>query len=154
MGEIASWYQLHTSLPSRSTLHICQKFQWTSKQLLKVCVIQISCRTSFFVVGMIFSLFHGHNSFCTVQCILGQQLLFKRKHRSVVPIHSHVHRKLRSLTWSLGQKKRFKFAIMLFLSSRRHSREERNGFVKEAYVVKYQGQVSVCLRVFAGFFCP
>ena len=37
---------------------------------------------------------------------------------------------------------------------RRRSREERNGFVKEAYVVKYQGQVSVCLRVFAGFFCP
>ena len=31
--EIASWYQLHTSFPSRSTLHICQKFQWTSKQL-------------------------------------------------------------------------------------------------------------------------
>ena len=41
---------------------------------------------------------------------------------------------------------------MLFLSSRRRSREERNGFVKEVYVVKYQGEVSVCLRVFAGSF--
>ena len=53
---------------------------------------------------------------------------------------------------SLGRKKWFKFAIMLFLSSRRRSREERNGFVKEVYVVKYQGEVSVCLRVFAGSF--
>ena len=32
-SPIASWYQLHTLLPSRSTLHICQKFQWTSEQL-------------------------------------------------------------------------------------------------------------------------
>ena len=29
-------------------------------------VIQISCRTYFFVVGMIYSHFHRHNSFCTV----------------------------------------------------------------------------------------
>ena len=42
----------------------------------------------------------------------------------------------------------------MFLSRRRCSREERNGFVKEAYVVKYQGQVSNCLHVFAGFFSP
>ena len=55
---------------------------------------------------MIFSLFHGHNSFCTVQCILGQQLLFKRKHRSVVPIHGHVHRKLHSLTRGLSDRKK------------------------------------------------
>ena len=55
---------------------------------------------------MIFSLFYRHNSFCTVQCILGQQLLFKRKHRSVVPIHGHVHRKLRSLTWGLSDGKK------------------------------------------------
>ena len=33
LGELASWYQLHTSLPCRSTLHIRQKFQWTSEQL-------------------------------------------------------------------------------------------------------------------------
>ena len=44
--------------------------------------------------------------------------------------------------------------VIMFLSRRRRSREERNGFVKEAYVVKYQGQVSVCLRVIAGLFCP
>ena len=40
-GEIANWYKLnwyklHTSLPSRSTLHILQKFQWTSEQLKSV----------------------------------------------------------------------------------------------------------------------
>ena len=33
VGEIASRYQLHTSLPNRSELHIRQKFQWTSEQL-------------------------------------------------------------------------------------------------------------------------
>ena len=103
---------------------------------------------------MIFSLFYGHNSFCTVQCILGQQLLFKRKHRSVVPIHGHVHRKLRSLTWGLSDGKKVQDCHFMFLSRRRCSREERNGFVKEAYVVKYQGQVSNCLHVFAGFFSP
>ena len=31
--QIASWCQLHTLLPSRSTLHICPKFQWTFEQL-------------------------------------------------------------------------------------------------------------------------
>ena len=108
-------YQLHTLLSSRSTLHICQKFQWTSKQLKSAYLdfqyfhrrsSKISCRISFFVVGMIFSLLYLHNSFCTVQWILGQQLLFKRKHRSLVPIHSHVHRKLRSLTWGLSDRKK------------------------------------------------
>ena len=33
LGELASWYQLHTSLLCGSTLHIRQKFQWTSDQL-------------------------------------------------------------------------------------------------------------------------
>ena len=33
LGELASWYQLHTSLLCGSTLHIRQKFQWTSEQL-------------------------------------------------------------------------------------------------------------------------
>ena len=33
IGEIAGWYQSHTSLPNRSELHIRQKSQWTSEQL-------------------------------------------------------------------------------------------------------------------------
>ena len=33
IGKIASQYQLHTALPSRSAFHIHQKFQWTTKQL-------------------------------------------------------------------------------------------------------------------------
>ena len=55
-------------------------------------VIQISCRTSSFVVGMIYSLFYRHNSFeFLLFIILGQQLLFKRKHRCtlVVPIQAN-----------------------------------------------------------------
>ena len=30
---MATWYHLHTSLPSHSTLHIHRKFQWMSEQL-------------------------------------------------------------------------------------------------------------------------
>ena len=76
IGEIASRYQLHISLPSRSALHIRQKFQGTSEQLKSVYLdLQYfhrrSCKFpenvySFLVVGMISFLFYPYNSSCTV----------------------------------------------------------------------------------------
>ena len=53
--------------------------------------IFLSCWNDYF-------LFYRHNSFYALN-ILGQQLLFKRKHRGVhrgvVPVHGHVYRTLR-----------------------------------------------------------
>ena len=63
--------------------------------------------------------------------MLGQQLLFKHKHCSVVPIHGHVYQKLClnlkcEVSWT---EKRFKIAIM-YSGRQQCSREERNRFVK------------------------
>ena len=64
---------------------------------------------------MIRSLFYRNNSFeFFLYSILGQQLLFKRKHRCVVPIRGHVYRKLKREV----SKKRLKIA-MTSMSSRR-----------------------------------
>ena len=74
-----------------------------------------SCRTSFFVVGMIYSLLIA---IIPSAEYFGQQLLFKRKYRRVVPIHGHLH-------WHLKRevsrsRKEFKIAIIF----RRRSRED------------------------------
>ena len=75
ISEIASRYQLHPSLRSRSALHIRQKFQWTSEQLKSAYLI---CNT--FIEGHLnflhniflccwndyYSLFYRYNSSCTV----------------------------------------------------------------------------------------
>ena len=137
--------QLHSvwSLLLFSEMHICQKFQWTSEQLKSVYLdtfIQISCRTSFFVVEMIYSLFITINLSAKY---FGQQLLFKRKYCRVVPIHNHLY-------WNLKREvsrsdKEFKIVIIFPRCSREDIacsrpstiwtpgtgyREERNGFVK------------------------
>ena len=95
---------------------------------------------------------------------MGQQLLFKHKHR-VVPIHGQVYRKLElevsrtmdieSKVYPLSmlgrKKKRFKIAIMFL--GRRGSSSQRGmtGFVK-ADICR---QVSVCLHIFLrDFICP
>jgi len=66
---------------------------------------------------MIYSLFYGHNSFeFSLDSILGQQLLFKRKHRGVVTIRDHVYRKLRGWSWSvrsLGRKKGSRLRLLI-----------------------------------------
>ena len=76
--------------------------------------------------------FHRHFfSFCALS-ILGQQLLFKREHRRVEPIHGHVYQKLRFLVEACGLSYGEKVQVS---GRRRHSREERGGFV-QADVVK------------------
>ena len=145
IGEIASRYQLHTSLPSRSALHIRQKFQWTSEQLKSAYLdLQHFHRRSskfpaehpFFVVRMIYSLFYRHNSSLTVFWVSSFHLSVNTVvlYKFTVPGHiENFGSKVEVRSLSDG-KKRFKSAIM-FSGHRRRSREERNGFVK-AYVVK------------------
>ena len=117
IAEIASRYQLHTSLPSRSELHIRQKFQRTSKQLKSAYLdLQYSC-TVFWVSSF-------HLSVNIVVLYLG-----------VVPVHGPWSRISKTSQQKLKREvsrmeKRFKIAIM-FSGRRRRSREERNGFVKE-----------------------
>ena len=88
---------------------------------------------------------------------MGQQLLFKRKHR-VVPIHGHVYRKLELevsrtmdieskvyLLSMLGRKKKVQDCDYVFGSSTKFQRR-MNGFLK-ADICR---QGSVCLHVFCG----
>ena len=89
IGEIASRYQLHTSLPSRSALHIRQKFQWTSEQLESVYLdLQyFHKRSSKFLAEHLSLLLEWFTPFFIAIILpLGQQLSFKRKHRGVVLI--------------------------------------------------------------------
>ena len=78
---------------------------------------------------MIYSVFYCHNS------PLGQQLSFKCKHHGVVPVHGPWSRISKTSQLKLKREvsqtgKRFKIAIM-FSGRQQHSREERNGFVKQ-----------------------
>ena len=72
LGELPSRYhdQLHTSLPCRSTLHIRQKFQWTSEQLTSAYLdLQYFHRRSSKFPAENLSLlleWFTPNSFCTV----------------------------------------------------------------------------------------
>ena len=75
---------------------------------------------------MIYSLFYRQNSFeFFLYSILGQLLLFKRKHRCVVPIHGHVYRKLKHEV--SRTEKRLKIAIRVVGDVPERG---RNGFVK------------------------
>ena len=89
---------------------------------------------------------------------MGQQLLFKRKHR-VVPIHGHVYRKLELevsrtmdieskvyLLSMLGRKKKVQDCDYV-LGSSTNIQRRMNGFVK----ADIRRQVSVC---FVGFYLP
>ena len=91
---------------------------------------------------------------------MGQQLLFKPKHR-VVPIHGHVYRKLElevsrtmdveskvyllSIIHALGRKKKVQDCDYVFGSSTKFQRR-MNGFVKADTC----RQLSVCFHVFCG----
>ena len=108
-------------------------------------VIEISCRTSSFVVGMIYSLFHRHNSFeFFLYIILGQQLLFKRKHRYVVPIHGHLYRKLKREV--SRTEKRLKIATTSMFSRRR-----RRSRARKEWICERRCQVSVSGVVYMYF---
>ena len=96
-------------------MHIRRKCQWTSEQLKSAYLdLQYFHRRSSKFPAEHLSLFRNDlppflSSLFLLYSILGQQqLLFKSKHRSVVPIHGHVCRKLRVWIWSvrsLGRKK-------------------------------------------------
>ena len=133
-----SWYQLRNSLPSRSTLHIRQKFQWTSKQLKSGYLdLQYFHRKSSKFPAEHLSLllewftpfFCRHNSFCTVFWVISFYLSI-----NVVVLYQFAVTRIEKLAskvdaWGLSSKKKtFKVAIM-FLGRRRRSREERNEFV-------------------------
>ena len=92
--------------------------------------------------------FYRHNSFeFFLYSILGQQLLFKRKHRCVVPIHGHVYRKLKREVFRT--EKGLKIAITSTFSRRRWRSRARKEWICER-----RCQVTVRLHVFAGLFCP
>ena len=157
IGEIASRYQLHTSLPSRSALHIRQKFQWTSEQLksANLDLQYFHRRSSKFPAGRLSNLlpFLSPYSSCTVFWV--SQLSFKRKHRGVAPIHgplSHIsrtsHLKLSSVKSLVGWQKKVQDCYYVFWSSMTFQR-------RKEWICRCRcRQVSVHLHVFAGFFCP
>ena len=96
---------------------------------------------------MIYYLFYRHNSFeFFLYIILGQQLLFKRKHRCVVPIHGHLYRKLKREV--SRTEKRLKIASMF--SRRRRRSRARKEWICEKSQVSVSG---VVYDVFAGLFC-
>ena len=114
--------------------------------ILSKKVIQISCRTSSFVVGMIYSLFYRHNSFeFFLYIILGQQLLFKHKHRYVVPIHGHLYRKLKREV--SRTEKRLKITITsMFPRRRRRSRARKEWICERRCQVSVSGVVYMYFR--------
>ena len=101
--QIASWYQFirHNLLPSQSTKHIRQKFQWTSQQLKSAYLdLQyVHWRSSRFHAEHLSFLWWWFTPFLSplflLYSVLGQPLLFKCKHR--VPIHGHMYGKLHLL---------------------------------------------------------
>ena len=92
IDEIATRYQLHTFLPSRSALPIRQKFQWTSEQLKSVYVdLQyFRRRSSKFPAEHLSLLLEWFTPFF-ISIILPVQYFglafIKRKHHGVEPIH-------------------------------------------------------------------
>ena len=133
--QIASWYQLHTLLPSWSTLHICPKFQWTFEQL-KAAYLEVQYfhrRSSKFPVKH-FSLllewftpfFNRHYSFyiwdSNFYLSVNIVVLYKFMVRCIQNFRTKVKCEV-----SLDGK-RFKIAIM-FSGHWWRSRVERDGFV-------------------------
>ena len=120
IGEVASRYQLHTSLPRRSALHIGQKFQWTSEQLQSVYLdLQYFHRRSSKFPAEHLSLlleynllpFYRHNSSCefTVFWVSSFHLSVNIVVLYQFTVPGRVYRKLRILSWSvksLGRKKK------------------------------------------------
>ena len=100
IGEIASWYQLHTLFPSRSTLHIRQKFQWTSEQL-KAAYLDLQyfhrrsprCPTE--CLSLLLEWFTPY-SFCTLFWV--SRFYLSINIVVLFQIHGHVYRKLRVLS--------------------------------------------------------
>ena len=77
--------------------------------------------------------------------ILGQQLLFKRKHRCVVPIHGHLFRKLKREV--SRTEKRLKIASTgMFSRRRRRSRGRKEWICERRCQVSVSGVVYMCLR--------
>ena len=97
---------------------------------------------------MIYSLFYRHNSFeFFLYIILGQQLLFKRKHRCVVPIHGHLYRKLKREV--SRTEKRLKITITsMFPRRRRRSRARKEWICERRCQVSVSGVVYMYFRDF------
>ena len=154
-----SWYQLRNSLPSRSTLHIRQKFQWTSKQLKSGYLdLQYFHRKSskfpaehlFLLLKWFTPFFCRHNSSCTVFWVISFYLSIH-----VVVLYQFAVTRIEKLAskvdaWGLSvEKKTFKVAIMFLGSSTTFQR--RKEWICESRCL----QVSVRLHAFAGvFFLP
>ena len=149
IGEIVSRYQLPTLLPSRSALHIRQKFQWTYKQFKSAYLdlryfhrrsskfpaehlsMLLGWFTPFFIAIIHAVQYFGSAAFIksvnTVVSIGVNVILMYQ-----FTVLGHVYLKLKREV--SRREERFKIAIM-FSGHRRRSREERNGFV-QADVVK------------------
>ena len=137
LGELTSWYQLHTSLPCRSTLHIRQKFQWTSEQITSAYLdLQyFHRRSSKFPAEHLYLLLEWFTpiSFCTVfwvisfylsvNIVLYQFTVTCIENWGVRSLGQWIIESEVYLLCMPGREKRFKIAIM-FLGRRRSSREE------------------------------
>ena len=133
--QIASWYQLHTLLPSWSTLHICPKFQWTFEQLKAAYLeVQYFHRRSFKFPVKHFSLllewftpfFNRHYSFYIWDSNFYLSV-------NIVVLYKFMVRCIQNFTTKVKCEvsldgKRFKIAIM-FSGHWWRSRVERDGFV-------------------------
>ena len=76
---------------------------------------------------------------------MGQQLLFKRKHRCVVPIHGHLYRKLKREV--SRTEKRLKIATTsMFSRCRRRSRGRKEWICERRCQVSVSGVVYMYLR--------
>ena len=100
---------------------------------------------------MIYSLFCRHNCFeFFLYSILGQQLLFKRKHRGVVSIHGHAYRKVRvKLKREVSRTEKGSRLRLLVCF-----RVVKTFLRRKEWICESRCQVSVHLHVFAGLFCP
>ena len=103
--EIASRYQLHTSLPSQRALHIRQKFQWTYEQL-KSAYLDLQYfhrRSSKFHaehLSLLLEWFTPYSS-CAVFWVSSFHLSVNIMVLQHFTVPGHVYRKLRILSWSM-----------------------------------------------------
>ena len=151
LGELASWYQLHTSLLCRSTLHIRQKFQWTSEQLTsayldlqyfhrrssKFPAEHLSLLLEWFTPNSFRTVFWVSSFYLSVNIVLYQFTVTYIENWSMRSLGQWIIENKVYLLSMLGRKKkRFTTAIM-FLGRPRSSREEWMDLWKQIYVIKY-----------------
>ena len=143
LGELASWYQLHTSLLCRSTLHIRQKFQWTSEQLTsayldlqyfhrrssKFPAEHLSLLLEWFTPNSFRTVFWVSSFYLSVNIVLYQFTVTCTENWSMRSLGQWIIENKVYLLSMLGQRKKVHDCDYVFGSSTKFQRR-MNGFVK------------------------